>query len=112
MATFAKGDVVIVPFPFSVGTGEKNRPAVVVAPLAFAANTDYLLALITAQNVPDPNIIVLDVTDIDNGALNRQSYVRPTYLFTVIEARIHLKVGTLRTEKMTQVVQNIIAAIT
>ena len=34
MAKFVRGDVVIVPFPFSDLTQTKRRPALVVAPLA------------------------------------------------------------------------------
>lgn len=57
-----RGDVVTVPFPFSsfvAGGSFKRRPAVVlaawylgnpVAPMAI----DYMVAMITTQNTPDP----------------------------------------------------------
>lgn len=78
----------VVPFPFSVMSGSKLRPALVVASWSFKSSTDYLLCLISAQNAPDPYIISLDMADMQNGSLNRQSYLRPSYLFSVAESLI------------------------
>jgi mRNA interferase MazF len=46
MAGFVKGDVVIVPFPFSDLTQAKRRPALVVANLR---GNDLILCQITSQ---------------------------------------------------------------
>jgi mRNA interferase MazF len=50
MANFVKGDVVVVPFPFSDFTDVKRRPALVVAELS---GDDLILCQITSQNVKD-----------------------------------------------------------
>ncbi len=50
MATFVKGDVVIVPFPFSDLSQAKRRPALVVAKLT---GDDLILCQITSQAVSD-----------------------------------------------------------
>ena len=48
MARFVKGDVVVVPFPFSNLTEAKKRPALVIAVLS---GDDVILCQITSQTV-------------------------------------------------------------
>ena len=50
MAKFVKGDVVVVPFPFSDLTQAKRRPALVVSTLE---GDDLILCQITSQYVRD-----------------------------------------------------------
>ena len=50
MARFIRGDVVIVPFPFSDLTQTKRRPALVVANLP---GEDLILCQITSKSVMD-----------------------------------------------------------
>ncbi|WP_235335003.1 MULTISPECIES: type II toxin-antitoxin system PemK/MazF family toxin [Aphanizomenon] len=50
MEEFIKGDVVIVPFPFSDLTQTKRRPALVIATLQ---GNDLILCQITSQSVSD-----------------------------------------------------------
>lgn len=107
MAQFVKGDVVVVPFPFSAYAGDKVRPAIVLAVCPFGVNTDYLLCMISTQDAADPNIMPLDASDVVNGTLRAESFVRPTYLFTVAESRIRKKVGNLTAPKLTSVYEKI-----
>jgi mRNA interferase MazF len=46
MEEFVKGDVVVVPFPFSDLSEAKRRPALVIADLA---GDDFVLCQITSQ---------------------------------------------------------------
>jgi mRNA interferase MazF len=50
MATFIKGDVVVVPFPFSDLSNAKRRPALVLAELN---KNDLILCLITSRAAND-----------------------------------------------------------
>ena len=50
MAGFVKGDVVVIPFPFSDLSGSKKRPALVLADLP---GDDILLCQITSQQTKD-----------------------------------------------------------
>ena len=47
MAGFVKGEVVVIPFPFSDLSGSKRRPALVLADLP---GDDIILCQITSQN--------------------------------------------------------------
>ena len=98
MSLYQRGDVVIMPFPYSGAPGEKLRPALVLAAVPYAGQTDYVACIITTQNAPNPAIIPLRMTDATAGVLRQQSYLRPAYLFTTSESRISRKVGTMTTD--------------
>ncbi len=100
MSRYVRGDIVVVPFPFSGAPGEKPRPALVLACVPFGNRIDYVVCVISTQNAPDPSIIPLDVSDVQGGALVKRSYLRPTYLFTTGENRITRKAGEMKTEKV------------
>jgi mRNA interferase MazF len=56
MAGFVKGDVVVVPFPFSDLAASKRRPALILAELD---GDDCILCQITSQQVRDRYAIEL-----------------------------------------------------
>src|ERR1051326_8158669 len=103
MARFVRGDIVVVPFPFSATSGSKQRPALVLASWPFGGGEDYLLCLISTQTVPDPYSLALATDDVENGSLRRASYIRPTYLFAADEALIQRKIGNLKQARLTEV---------
>ena len=111
MARFAKGDVIVVPFPFSIASGDKPRPALVLASWPCAGTTDYLVCMISSQNVNEPFIAPLNEDDFESGTLNRQSYIRPTYLWVVPEGRVIARVGTITMSKLVDIVATIKSAL-
>jgi mRNA interferase MazF len=50
MEKFVKGDIVVIPFPFSDLSGSKKRPALVLANLQ---GDDIILCQITSQQIKD-----------------------------------------------------------
>lgn len=68
MATFVKGEVVIIPFPFSNLAQTKRRPALVVATLT---GKDVILCQITSQAVSDTYTIAITNPDFISGRLNQ-----------------------------------------
>ncbi|MBW4549810.1 MAG: type II toxin-antitoxin system PemK/MazF family toxin [Aphanocapsa sp. GSE-SYN-MK-11-07L] len=105
MATFVKGDIVVVPFPFSDLTNAKRRPALVVATLT---RNDLILCLITSQTTNDQYAVAISNNDFETGSLNRNSYVKSNRLFTANEQIIAYKVGNLTTDKINEVITKII----
>lgn len=105
MATFVKGDVVIVPFPFSDLSQTKRRPALIVAELS---GNDLILCQITSQAKLDSYAITITNADFDNGGLNKNSNVRPNRLFTFDRQIILYKAGQLKADKLKEVVKKII----
>lgn len=105
MATFIKGDVVIVPFPFSDLSQAKRRPALVVAKLT---GDDLILCQITSQLMSDSYAVALENEDFSSGGLNKNSNIRPNRLFTADQGIILYRAGQLKTEKIEEVVNKII----
>jgi mRNA interferase MazF len=89
MARFVKGDVVVVPFPFSDLSQSKRRPTLIIASLE---GEDAILWQITSKTI-------------------KESYVRPNRLFAADSHIILYRVGSIEKEKMAQVIDKIIEII-
>jgi mRNA interferase MazF len=100
-----KGEVVIVPFPFSDLSRIKRRPALVVADLQ---GDDRILCQITSQSYDDPYSIPLVSTDFEIGGLKMESWVRPNKIFTFESSLIEKSVGHLNPRKMNEIIGAII----
>ena len=92
MAKFVKGDVVVVPFPFSNLSQAKRRPALVVVDLQ---GDDIILCQITSQLNKDNYSIIVNENDFEEGNLKQISNIRPNRIFTADTSIIMYKVGTL-----------------
>lgn len=108
MAKFIKGEVVVIPFPFSDLSGSKRRPALVLADLP---GDDLLLCQITSQSSRDIHAIPLLISVFLNGSLPVNSYVRPTRLFTADRNIIIRKAGLVRAKTINDVTQTIVKII-
>ena len=108
MAGFVKGDVVVVPFPFSDLTNAKRRPALVVARLD---GDDVILTQVTSQAVKDRYAVELKDSDFADGSLNLTSNVRPNRIFTADTRIILYRVGSLKPSKLTEVVNRVVAIL-
>ena len=101
MAGFVRGDVVVVPFPFSDLTQAKRRPALVIATLE---GDDVILCQITSKTVRDKYSITLDDSDFETGSLKQSSNIRLNRIFTADSHIIFYRIGKLKTEKLSEVV--------
>lgn len=105
MAGFVKGDVVVVPFPFSDLTQAKRRPALVIAELE---GDDLILCQITSQQIGDGYAIPIDKGDFQAGTLRRRSNVRPNRIFTADRKIILYRAGSLKSEKLREIIERIV----
>lgn len=79
MARFVRGDVVVIPFPFSDLSQSKRRPALVIATLQ---GDDVILCQLTSKAIRDTYAISLDDADFASGNLKQPGNIRPNRLFT------------------------------
>ena len=105
MARFVKGDVVVLPFPFSDLTQAKRRPAVVIADLK---GDDVILCMITSQWVKDDDAISIDENDFSQGGLKHKSHIRPNRIFTADSNIILYSAGHLKKKRTDDVIEKII----
>lgn len=109
MGRFIKGDVVVLPFPFSDLSASKPRPALVVANLS---GNDVILTAITTVGNSDGYSVLLLRSDFASGGINHDSNIRPNRLFTG-DSRIVTKIaGRLSKRKTDEVIDKIIKIIT
>ena len=108
MARFVKGDVVVIPFPFSDLSGSTKRPAFVLADLP---GNDIILCQITSRFRKDKFSIELSQDDFANGGLPVLSYIRPNRIFTADKKIILRKAGTLKKISAEVVLENVIRII-
>lgn len=108
MAGFVKGDVVVVPFPFSDLSSAKKRPALL---LADVNGEDFILLQITSQAMRDSYAVSLDEDDFVSGSLKKKSNVRPNKIFTADKSLVLYKLGAIKTEKIKEIIEKVIEVI-
>ncbi|MBS4022288.1 MAG: type II toxin-antitoxin system PemK/MazF family toxin [Dethiobacter sp.] len=105
MGKFIKGDVVVIPFPFSDLSTSKRRPALVLAGLT---GNDIILCQVTSKAVSDEYAVPLLTHDFNEGSLNQDSNIRPNRLFTADESIIVYKAGAINNNKLGMAIDKII----
>ena len=79
---YKRGDIVLVPFPFTDLSSSKRRPALVTSPDAFNDQMqDLVAAAITSQLAAD-HAITIEESDCVDGALPKISVVKLAKVFT------------------------------
>ena len=109
MEEFVKGDVVVLPFPFSDLSNSKKRPALVVAELE---GDDIILCQITSEARVDKYFLILNNKDFKKGSLPLTSSIRPNRLFTADKSIILYKSGSLKESKIKEVEKVIVKMFT
>ena len=95
-------------FPFSDLTQTKKRPALVVAE---ASSSEFILCQITSQVTDNSKAVTLRNSDFESGTLKRDSYVRPSRLFTANNKIILYKAAHLKPAKLDAVIDTIVQII-
>jgi mRNA interferase MazF len=108
MERFVKGDIVVLPFPYSDLSSSKRRPAMVLADLK---SDDIILCQLTSQFVKDNYAIALNNSDFNKGTLNKPSNIRPNRLFTAEKSIVARKIGTVKPEVFQKVVDKLFEII-
>lgn len=109
MEKLVKGDVVVLPFPFSDLSASKKRPAIVVATLT---GDDIICCQITSEARFDEYAILLNDKDFQRGSLQQTSMIRPNRLFTAERSIISYKVGMLNRKKIKDVEKRLVKIFT
>lgn len=105
MEGLVKGDVVVTRFPYSDFSQLKLRPALV---LAILPGNDLILCEITTKPVRNQYAIPVNNTDFLTGALNQDSNIRPDKIATSDRLLIRYKVGSLKPEKVEEVIKKLV----
>ena len=108
MGKFIKGDVVIIPFPFTDLSDSKKRPAFVIADLP---GEDIIVCQITSKAKSDSFALPLEAQDFVSGGLPTDSFIRPNKIFTADKNIILSVAGHLSESKINDAIKSVIALI-
>jgi mRNA interferase MazF len=107
----SRGDIVLVPFPFTDLTGVKPRPALVVSGDVYAQHTnDVIVAQITSNVGGRPRFGDYYIRDWRQAGLRAPSMVRAK-LATLAWARVRRTLGQLPTPEMQAVERELRVAL-
>jgi mRNA interferase MazF len=107
MGKFVKGDVVVLPFPFSDLSSSKKRPALIIS---IPKGEDILLAQITSKI--NLNFYSIPLTSsFEKGNLPEESFVKINRLFSADKNIIIYKKGKLKKSKIKEIEKEIIRLI-
>ncbi len=105
MGSFAKGDIVLFPFPYTDLKDRKLRPCLV---LSNEMREDILLCQITSQKIPQDNYCIeLKQKDTGLGSLSIDSFIRANMLFTANKKQIVKQLCKIKDSKYQNVVNMI-----
>ena len=100
MVVFVKGDVVILPFPFSNLRGSKSRPALVIA---IPKADEVMVCQITSQDSRKEFAIELNASDFSQGGLRKPSFIRPNQVFMIEPSVIKYCAAKIKPQKTKEV---------
>ena len=98
-----KGDIVLIPFPFTDLSGLKNRPALIL----ISGESDITVSFITTQLKWQENYDVKIETKKKNR-LKKTSLIRLSKLATIDKDLVIGKLGDLLTTELTTIDKNLI----
>src|SRR6266705_1299059 len=103
---YKRGDIVLVPFPFTDLSSSKRRPALVVSPDWFnSSNQDFVLVAITSQIGADPRSVLLDEADYVVGKLPKRLMVKLAKVFTIHSALIGKRICAIAESKLDEILK-------
>jgi mRNA interferase MazF len=109
VGTFVRGDVVVLPFPFSDLSAAKRRPALVLAVLP---GDGVILCQITSRPGPAAYSVSLESSDFVSGSLQLSSTVRPDHLFTADSNLILYRAGVVAPAKVREAIAKAVSILT
>jgi mRNA interferase MazF len=90
MTVYEKGDVVLVPFPFSDQTTTKKRPAIVISSTSYNQNSsDIVIMAITSQTAKTYGRGECHIEEWKKAGLLKPSSIKPA--ISTIEKQLVLK---------------------
>ena len=89
-------DIVLIPVPFTDLSSSKQRPVLILSSDAHCQSSPDMLVAAITSNLAARNIgIIIDSSDMEVGALPRQSLVRADKLYTLSQGNIVKPYGKL-----------------
>ena len=102
-----RGEVVVVPFPFSDLSTLKSGPAIVLIDLP---GPDVVLAAISTTGHA-PHAVPLGAGDFQRGRFDHPSFVNPTKLSTFQRSQVRWIVGTVTENQRAEITAKLVSLL-
>jgi mRNA interferase MazF len=107
---YKKGDIVDAPFPYQIpqddSEEEKYRPVLILAPAQIKGG--FICAYITSKS-HRLGVVPIFARDFKEGTLSYDpSYIQPSTVYTVDAGLIRRKYGTLKDDKVDEVIKALV----
>jgi mRNA interferase MazF len=100
MTAYERGDVVLVPFPFSDQTTTKKRPAAIISSKIYNdASSDIVIMAITSQTEKTVGIGECLIKDWQDAGLLKPSAIKPA-ISTIEQALVLKRLGKLSSKDL------------
>lgn len=100
-----KGDIVLIPFPFTDLSGLKNRPALIL----IEGQNDITVSFITSQ-IKWKEEFDVEVSPSQENGLKKTSLIRLSKLATIDKELVIGKLGKLSNDKINEINSSLIKA--
>lgn len=107
---YSRGDIALVPFPFTDLTSTKQRPAIVISPDRLnTTRNDVVLLAITSQvtQVVPEDEWHLTTSDLPGTGFLKPSVIKLGKVVTIHRALVRKKIGTLPTPLLVQILAQV-----
>lgn len=103
MTVYERGDIILVPFPFSDQTTTKKRPAVIISSDTFNNTTsDIFIMAITGQIGKGLGIGECLIKDWQNAGLLKPSAIKPA-ISTIEQSLVLKRLGKLSSDDLVSI---------
>ncbi len=112
--SFNRSDVILVPFPFTDLTTQKQRPALVISSKYFNdSSAGAILLAITSQvpKEPEPSDSPMSSEEQKKGGLPKPSLVKAGKVVTLSQALVRKTVGRLPAESVDRIVEKLVSIV-
>jgi len=106
MTIYKRGDVVLLPFPFTYLSTSKQRPAVIVSSDWFNQNRKDVIVLAITSQVPSTlgeDELLLSRAEQVQAGLPKESLVKVTKIVTLEQSLVKKKIGTFSRKTLNRV---------
>lgn len=105
MTSYNKGDVILIPFPFSDLSGTKKRPVVVLA--AVPHRKELVCMMLTSTDKVDAKVDYPIKNTEKAGLLFNPTFARTSKLFTTTELLVNRKLGQLDSRDLKEIINKV-----
>ena len=107
---YSRGEIVLIPVPFSDLSASKKRPVLIISNNSYNARKPDMIVVAITSNVSQPGIPIT-TSDMTQGQLPKSSVVRSDKIYTLDQSIVVKSIGHLSASIIDSVKTSIVSTI-